>query len=103
MARMTIGIETEATGALNIGFDTSEDGAQDIFAMLLAKAAQVSERNEETGETTLRDRKLGECLHDRAQGIFETLVKETHAYKVQEAAKAATRPIAPIDYTVVTP
>lgn len=89
MAKFTLTIETKITGALAIGYEVSEEFAQDIFAMELATAAKVSERDPDTGVTTERDRKLGECLENDANAIWANVVRRTNDHKIAKAQKQA--------------
>lgn len=93
MAQFTAGITTDATGSLQLAFTMPEERAQDIFAMFLGTAAPVTEVNPDTGETTTRTRKLGECLRDKLTAFILSIEQEAIDYKKRVAAQTAAAAI----------
>lgn len=108
MAKITISIETAATGPLEIFRDLTEDHAQRILAAQTGRAAPVTDTREiddpanpgaKIIETFERPRRTGEALTDRANLFFGEVARETSEWEAQTlAADALAKAPAPIAF-----
>lgn len=104
MATFSSGIDTEATGPLELVFEMSEERAQDIFGMLLGTAAPIIRINEDTGESYQDARHLGECLRDEIFSFILNIESRAIEFKKQQAAKEAVAAVTDVsEVEEVTP